>query len=142
MRLFFTTFSLQFASLSLLCCVMPPSRTSNSRKPSSNPHSPAQTPKRRSQKKANDSTADPADPSAAALLNQTLMTTDEWYKSKHTKTGYANYVKAGKAWLLEWLSENGVNSSASSSENPSADVDTTKLKEAFDSITEYTPIVL
>jgi hypothetical protein len=27
---------------------------------------------------------------------------DEWYKSVQTKKEYANYVKSGKEWQVEW----------------------------------------
>ncbi|KAF9492915.1 hypothetical protein BDN71DRAFT_1432858 [Pleurotus eryngii] len=39
-------------------------------------------------------------PSTNSLLAQTVLTTDQWYRSRSTKNGYANYVKAGKKWVL------------------------------------------
>ncbi|KAF9501522.1 hypothetical protein BDN71DRAFT_1426626 [Pleurotus eryngii] len=42
-------------------------------------------------------------PSTNSLLAQTILTTDQWYRSRSTKNGYANYVKAGKKWLAEWV---------------------------------------
>ncbi|KAF8325729.1 hypothetical protein F5887DRAFT_1085236 [Amanita rubescens] len=47
----------------------------------------------------------PATPSVTQLLDQTRETTDEWYRFKRTKNGYANYVKNGKQWLGEWATE-------------------------------------
>jgi hypothetical protein len=75
-------------------------------------------------------------PSASQLLNQSLQTTDEWFKSVCTKKGYANYVKNGKKLLGEWTADQddggfvGVGS------------DRKGLVRAFDSITEHTPTAL
>lgn len=78
----------------------------------------------------------PPEPSTSALLSQSLETTEEWYKSKRTKKGYANYLKAGKKWLEDWTSE------AREDSDDDSDFGAPNLKGAFDSITEYTPIAL
>ncbi|KAJ7087564.1 hypothetical protein B0H15DRAFT_982779 [Mycena belliarum] len=70
----------------------------------------------------------PTIPSASSLLNNSQQTTDEWYKSKRTKKGYANYVKSGKKWLVDWTAEGRLDDEISA--------------DAFDEITAETPLAL
>ncbi|KAJ7718975.1 hypothetical protein DFH07DRAFT_973107 [Mycena maculata] len=75
------------------------------------------------------STSSPTElPSASSLLNNSQQTTDEWYKSPRTKKGYGNYVKSGKAWIIEWTSEGRLDDEISA--------------DAFDIITSETPLAL
>ncbi|KAJ7764056.1 hypothetical protein DFH07DRAFT_770705 [Mycena maculata] len=67
-------------------------------------------------------------PSAPSLLNHNQQTTDEWYKSPRTKKDYGNYVKSGKAWIIEWTSEGTLDDEISA--------------DAFDIITSETPLPL
>ncbi|KAJ7778003.1 hypothetical protein DFH07DRAFT_766219 [Mycena maculata] len=67
-------------------------------------------------------------PSASSLLNNSQQTTDEWYKSPRTKKGYSNYVKSGKAWIIEWTSEGRLDDEISA--------------DAFDIITSEIPLAL
>lgn len=67
-------------------------------------------------------------PSASSLLNNSQQTTDEWYKSQRTKKGYANYVKSGKKWLLDWTAEGRLDGEIAA--------------DAFDTITAETPLAL
>ncbi|KAJ6533640.1 hypothetical protein B0H19DRAFT_1081055 [Mycena capillaripes] len=78
--------------------------------------------------KAAPTAATSAFPSALSLLQNSQQTTDEWYKSSRTKKGYANYVKSGKKWLVDWTAEGRLD------DEISADV--------FDSITDQTPLAL
>ncbi|KAJ7859386.1 hypothetical protein B0H13DRAFT_2570585 [Mycena leptocephala] len=66
--------------------------------------------------------------SGASLLQDSQQTTDEWYKSSRTKKGYANYVKSGKKWLVDWTAEGRLDDEISA--------------DAFDTITEQTPLAL
>ncbi len=79
-------------------------------------------------------------PSTNSLLAQAVLTTDQWYRSKSTKTGYANYVKAGKKWLAEWVEQNTSESSPTGGQG--IDVEASKLAGAFDAIKEETPLAL
>ncbi|KAJ7748139.1 hypothetical protein B0H16DRAFT_1725751 [Mycena metata] len=67
-------------------------------------------------------------PSASSLLNNSQQTTDDWYKSPRTKKGYANYVKSGKSWLVDWTAEDRLDDEISF--------------DAFDVITAETPLAL
>ncbi|KAJ7247425.1 hypothetical protein B0H12DRAFT_1072938 [Mycena haematopus] len=68
-------------------------------------------------------------PSAASLLSNSQQTTDDWYKSPRTKKkGYANYVKSGKTWLVDWTAEDRLGDEIST--------------DAFDKITAKTPLAL
>ncbi|KAJ7642560.1 hypothetical protein B0H17DRAFT_1216382 [Mycena rosella] len=67
-------------------------------------------------------------PSASSLLNDSQQTTDEWYKSSRTKKGYANYVRSGKKWLVDWTAEGRLDNEISA--------------DAFDNITAETPLSL
>ncbi|KAF8326289.1 hypothetical protein F5887DRAFT_1084601 [Amanita rubescens] len=78
----------------------------------------------------------PATPSVTQLLDQTRETTDEWYRFKRTKNGYANYVKNGKQWLGEWATEDRTDDD---SEEGSMRV---HLAQAFNTISEHTPVAL
>lgn len=87
--------------------------------------------------------AEPEPPTPAQLLSQSQQTTDEWYKSVRTKKGYANYVKSGKEWLLEWAKKPEVAERMEESLEVDGDSETcTNLAKAFDSITEQTPVAL
>ncbi|KAJ6456576.1 hypothetical protein DFH09DRAFT_847576, partial [Mycena vulgaris] len=55
-------------------------------------------------------------------------TTEEWYKSQSTKKGYANYVKGGKKWLVDWNAEGRLDDEISA--------------DAFDNIGAETPLAL
>ncbi|KAL0960355.1 hypothetical protein HGRIS_011979 [Hohenbuehelia grisea] len=44
-------------------------------------------------------------PNTLTLLQQSNLTSDEWFRAPRTKKGYAGYVKAGKAWLGTWTAE-------------------------------------
>jgi hypothetical protein len=90
-------------------------------------------------------------PSVTQLLDQTQETTDEWYRSKRTKNGYANYVKNGKQWVGDWATEDRTNDDSleegmdsedrtnDSSEEGSMRV---HLAQAFNTISEHTPVAL
>jgi hypothetical protein len=66
---------------------------------------------------------------------------DEWYKSVRTKKGYANYVKSGKEWLVEWAKKPEL--AGRTEDNFEVDDDLEmNLAKAFDSITEQTPVAL
>ncbi|KAF8147030.1 hypothetical protein K438DRAFT_1989996 [Mycena galopus ATCC 62051] len=67
-------------------------------------------------------------PSTSSLLDNSQQTTDEWYKSTRTKKGYANYVKSGKKWLVDWTTEDRLGDEIS--------------EDAFDDITAATPVAL
>ena len=72
---------------------------------------------------------------------------DEWYKSVRTKKGYANYVKSGKEWLVEWAKKSELAATPGRTEVSTnlaeADDDLEMdLAKAFDSITEQTPVAL
>ncbi|KAF7333246.1 hypothetical protein MSAN_02426700 [Mycena sanguinolenta] len=82
----------------------------------------------RKTKSASDGEQDSDLPSAASLLNNSQQTTDEWYKSPRTKKGYANYVKSGKKWLVDWTAEDRLGDEISA--------------DAFDNITAETPLAL
>ncbi|KAJ6532615.1 hypothetical protein B0H19DRAFT_1383964 [Mycena capillaripes] len=64
----------------------------------------------------------------AGVTRKGQQTTDEWYKSSRTKKGYANYVKSGKKWLVDWTAEGRLDDEISA--------------DAFDSITDQTPLAL
>ncbi|KAF4591297.1 hypothetical protein EYR40_009900 [Pleurotus pulmonarius] len=83
---------------------------------------------------------DTPSPSTNSLLAQTVLTTDQWYRSKSTKNGYANYVKAGKKWLAEWVEKN--TSESSTTDGQRIDIEASKLAGAFDAIVEETPLAL
>ncbi|KAJ7645104.1 hypothetical protein DFH06DRAFT_1333400 [Mycena polygramma] len=72
--------------------------------------------------------AAPTLPSASSLLSDSRQTTEDWYKSSRTKAGYANYVKSGKKWLLDWTAEGRLDDEISG--------------DAFDVISEDTPLAL
>ncbi|KAG6847913.1 hypothetical protein H0H93_004984 [Arthromyces matolae] len=78
------------------------------------------------------------EPTAASLLSQSKQTTDDWYKSARTKKGYATYVKSGKKLLADWSCEDIPDSNPNTMEH----MDRTGLADAFDSISENTPIAL
>jgi hypothetical protein len=64
---------------------------------------------------------------------------DEWYKSVRTKKGYTNYVKSGKEWLVEWAKK--LELAGRTEDNFEVDDDLEmNLANAFDSITEQTPV--
>ncbi|KAF7327172.1 hypothetical protein MKEN_00294300 [Mycena kentingensis (nom. inval.)] len=73
-------------------------------------------------------TANPEPLSSASLLQNSKETTEQWYKSKRTKSGYANYVKNGKQWLEEWTAEGRLEGGVS--------------VQAFEEMTEETPVAL
>ncbi|KAG5220440.1 phosphate system positive regulatory protein [Salix suchowensis] len=79
-------------------------------------------------------------PSTNSLLAQTVLTTDQWYRSRSTKNGYANYVKAGKKWLAEWVEQNTGESSPAGEQGIESEA--SKLAGAFDVIKEETPLAL
>ncbi|KAJ7751358.1 hypothetical protein B0H16DRAFT_1460271 [Mycena metata] len=96
---------------------------------------PSRTPKHISSKALRKSTAKATKkstsanlPSALSLLSNSQQTTDDWYKSPRTKKGYANYVKSGKTWLVDWTAEGRLDDEISS--------------DAFDVITAQTPLAL
>ncbi|KAJ7637951.1 hypothetical protein DFH06DRAFT_1432567 [Mycena polygramma] len=70
----------------------------------------------------------PTLPSASSLLSDSRQTTEDWYKSSRTKAGYANYVKSGKKWLVDWTAEGRLDDEISGT--------------AFDVISEDTPLAL
>ncbi|KAF7374193.1 hypothetical protein MSAN_00301200 [Mycena sanguinolenta] len=82
----------------------------------------------RKTKSASDGKQDSDLPSAASLLSNSQQTTDKWYKSPRTKKGYANYVKSGKKWLVDWTAEDRLGDEISA--------------DAFDNITAETPLAL
>ncbi|KDQ28742.1 hypothetical protein PLEOSDRAFT_1102782 [Pleurotus ostreatus PC15] len=90
-------------------------------------------------------TKEPALPTVEQLLGQSKVTTDQWYRSKSTREGYANYVKAGILWLENWVkdaasAEKDDNTTNEISEDTQApDV---ALKGAFEVIKEETPLAL
>ncbi|KAJ7832509.1 hypothetical protein B0H13DRAFT_2370907 [Mycena leptocephala] len=67
-------------------------------------------------------------PSASSLIQNSLGTTEEWFKSSRTKKGYRNYVKSSKTWLADWTAEGRL--------------DNEILADAFDVISEQTPLAL
>lgn len=44
-------------------------------------------------------------PSVLQLLNNSLLTTDEWFKTTNTTNTYKAYVKSATKWLREWANE-------------------------------------
>ncbi|KAJ6459812.1 hypothetical protein C8R47DRAFT_1081194 [Mycena vitilis] len=70
----------------------------------------------------------PSAPKAAKAGKAKAPTTEDWYKSSRTKAGYANYVKSGKKWLLDWTAEGRLDDEISG--------------DAFDVISEDTPLAL
>jgi hypothetical protein len=84
---------------------------------------------------------EPEPPTAAQLLSQSHQTMDEWYKSVRTKKGYANYLKSGKEWLVEWAKKPEL--AGRTEDNLEVDDDLEiNLATAFDSIIEQTPVAL
>ena len=81
-------------------------------------------------------------PTAAELLSQSQQTTDEWYKSVRTKKGYANYVKSGKEWLVEWAKKPEAERMMGDDEVDDDSEMRTNLEKAFNSITDHTPVAL
>lgn len=85
-------------------------------------------------------------PSVAQLLDQSRETTDEWYKSKRTKNGYANYVKSGKQWLDEWATEDQTDDSEgmAGDQTDGSEEGSTRvhLAQAFNTISEHAPVAL
>jgi len=89
-------------------------------------------------------------PSVAQLLDQSRETTDEWYKSKRTKNGYANYVKHGKQWLGDWAIEDRTDSDDSelvtsedrTGDDPEEGSTRVHLAQAFNTISDHTPVAL
>ncbi|KAF8325745.1 hypothetical protein F5887DRAFT_1085118 [Amanita rubescens] len=89
-------------------------------------------------------------PSVAQLLDQSRETTDEWYKSKRTKNGYANYVKHGKQWLGDWAIEDRTDSDDSelvtsedrTGNDPEEGSTRVHLAQAFNTISDHTPVAL
>jgi hypothetical protein len=80
-------------------------------------------------------------PSASALLDQSKLTTDEWYRSARTNKAYAGYVKGGKQFLASWAE--GESLDVPSMEHPSKDPeDRLSFAGAFDSISSRTPTAL
>jgi hypothetical protein len=80
-------------------------------------------------------------PSASTLLNHSQDTTDEWFRSPCTKKGYANYVKSGKSWLTNWVANNRLDDHAEGHNEVPTD-ERSRFAEAFDTLTEQTPIAL
>ena len=78
----------------------------------------------------------PPTPSVSVLLSQSLLTTDEWYKSSKTTKAYAAYVKSGKKFLESWEEEGSTDISSNEPEDPST------FAGAFDEINSKTPIAL
>ena len=84
---------------------------------------------------------------SAALLKSSQLTTEAWYKSKRTTRAYANYVKAGKAWLEKWVAEEvGQAQEGAEAEEAGGQAslggDRAVFAGAFDQIGEHTPTVL
>ncbi|KAL6299998.1 hypothetical protein BKA93DRAFT_753048 [Sparassis latifolia] len=91
----------------------------------------------------------PAQPMTSELLQHSDLTTEQWYKSKNTQKVYVNYVKSGKAWLVQWVNEGQkeVDSRPSSTEGEqsgecSIPEEHSMFAGAFDKISEHTPMVL
>jgi hypothetical protein len=83
----------------------------------------------------------PEPPTAAQLLSQSQQTMDEWYKSVQTKKGYANYVKSGKEWLVEWAKKPELSGRMEDNFKVDDNLEM-NLAKVFDSITEQTPVAL
>ncbi|KAJ7908590.1 hypothetical protein B0H13DRAFT_2661947 [Mycena leptocephala] len=117
-----------------------PALRRSSRKNTSSSSATTSAPKPRPQKKSADAkgtrakaakavpTATSALPSASSLLQNSLETTDEWFKSSRKKKGYRNYVKSSKTWLADWTAEGRLDNEISA--------------DAFDVISEQTPLAL
>lgn len=84
-------------------------------------------------------------PDAAALLAKSRLTTEEWYKSKRTTKAYGNYVKAGKAWLANFVKEDsrtvGLEGGTSQPESAGG-AGRFAFAGSLDAIGEHTPTVL
>ncbi|KAK7691284.1 hypothetical protein QCA50_004677 [Cerrena zonata] len=77
-------------------------------------------------------------PSTTQLLQSSRLTTDEWYKAARTTKAYANYVKAGKKWLEDWVTEARDDGNATGSDRE----ERIAFREAFDIIGTNTPTAL
>lgn len=77
-------------------------------------------------------------PSVTQLLQSSRLTTDEWYKAARTTKAYANYVKAGKKWLEDWVTEARDDGNA----NRGTGEERTAFRAAFDVIGANTPTAL
>jgi hypothetical protein len=78
----------------------------------------------------------PPTPPVSVLLRQSLLTTDEWYKSSKTTKAYAAYVKSGKKFLESWEEEGSTDIPSNEPEDQST------FAGAFDEINSKTPIAL
>lgn len=133
-------------------------RSSSSTKRSRNQADPTKTRASRKKTKGKNSGEAGAQPTAADLLQHSSVTTEEWYKSQRTTSAYANYVKSGKKWLGDWVSEDRQGPGVQSAENggagrdaavgdpPSSSTSAIEDREsfagAFDTLSGKTPIAL
>lgn len=79
------------------------------------------------------------------MLESSRLTTEAWYKSKRTTNAYANYVKAGKAWLEKWVAEelsNGDPDVEGPPETVASGNGRAVFAGVFDEAGEHTPTVL
>jgi hypothetical protein len=81
------------------------------------------------------------DPSPSSLLDQSRLTTDEWYKSKRTTKAYANYVKNGKSFLATWVQDSEECSEGEGLDHVASE-ERAVYSGAFDNITDKTPTAL
>lgn len=76
--------------------------------------------------------------SANELLQSSRLTTDEWYKATRTTKTYANYVKAGKKWLEDWVTESRDDGNTTGNDRE----ERMAFRGAFDVIGANTPTAL
>ena len=84
-------------------------------------------------------------PNSGSLLKSSRLTTEAWYKSKCTTIVYANYVKAGKAWLEKWVVKepsNGDSDVGGPPEPVASGNGHAVFASAFNEAGEHTPTVL
>lgn len=94
-------------------------------------------------------------PNTRSLLEQSRLTTEEWFKSARTTKQYASYVKAGKKWLETLVQESNSSEEASNMQGQEAErggQSESSTQEdsnehavfagAFDTLGEHTPTVL
>jgi hypothetical protein len=97
--------------------------------------------------------AGPSTPSRSGLHQQTLLTTEQWYKSKNTQKGYASHVRGGKQFVKDWDAEHEEETEDPNSEEDEDGIEagssslqsspnSLRLGKVFDEIGENTPTAL
>jgi hypothetical protein len=97
--------------------------------------------------------AGPSTPSRSGLHQQTLLTTEQWYKSKNTQKGYASHVRGGKQFVKDWDAEHeeeaedpngeeGEDGIEAGSSSLRSSPNSLRLGKVFDEIGENTPTAL